>query len=176
MKLSEIKIAEEIPSVATPDHAKGKNQKLFDEFSDQMTDYVKKQIFDIRPAETGEKIKVNFRGETSTTKIARTADYVIRLHDEIEQINMIDEKTMKNSYTPISENEEADAEGFKKYRESGEYEGFQYSGENTYIFTDWNTKQRLKNGDYVLRSLSKNNSSGFVVQAADLEEHFEEVK
>ncbi len=176
MKLSELKLAEEIPSGAVPATVKGKNQKLFDEFSDQMSDYVKKQIFDIRPAEQGEKIKVNFVGEHPTTKVARSSDYVIRLHDEIEQINMIDEKTMKNNYSPIGEHEEPDAEGFKKYRESGEYEGFQYTGEDIYIFTDWNTKQRLKSGDYVLRSLAKENSSGFVVQAADLEEHFEEVK
>ena len=167
MKLTELKLTEEVG---------GKNKKLFDENEDNTSSFVKKQTFDIRKAEAGEKVQVTMKGQQRTTKTAKEGDYLIRLHDVIDQVDLIDEEEFKKDYEPIQPNAQEDAEGFITYRETGEYDAFQYTGEDVYIYTDWNTKQRLKTGDYLVKPAENGSASGFVVPAAEFTKHFEEVK
>lgn len=167
MKLQELKLTEQ---------ADGKNKKLFDEFEDQLSSYTKKQLYDIRKAEKGEKIHVTMKNQKPSIKTANDGDYVIRLHDDIEQVNLIDGEDIQGSYEQIQAGAKEDAEGFLTYREIGEYEAVKYAGEDTYIYTDWNTKQRLKAGDYLVRDADEVHSSGFVVPAAEFDKHFEEIK
>lgn len=167
MKLQELKLAEE---------AGGKNKKLFDENEEVLGLYVKRQLFDIRKAEAGEKVHVTEKGKQRIVKTATEGDYVLRAHDEIEQMNLIDGEDFQGTYKQIQPNDQPNAEGFITYREIGDYEAFSYSGEDCYIYTDWNTKQRLKAGDYLVRDADDKTSSGFVVPAAEFDKHFEEVK
>ena len=167
MKLQELKLSEEVG---------GKNAKLFDANKDITSSYVKKQLFDIRKAEPGEKIQVTMDNEQHATKTAKEGDYVVRLHDQIEKIDLISGEDVNGTYEQIQHEAKPDAEGFTTYREVGEYEAFKYAGEDTYIFTDWNTKQRLKMGDYLVRQEDDEKSSGYVVSATDFDKHFEEVK
>ena len=168
MKLQELKLSE--------DTSGGKNKKLFDEFEGAIASYTKKQLYDIRKAEKGEKVHVTMKNQKQSIKTAAEGDYVIRLHDDIEQIDLIEGEDLQGTYEQIQPGAKEDAEGFLTYREIGEYEAFKYTGEDTYIFTDWNTKQRLKAGDYLVREADDARSSGFVVPAADFDKHFEEIK
>ena len=137
MKLQELKLTEE---------AGGKNKKLFDEFADSISSYTKKQLYDIRKAENKEKVHITMKNQKQSIKIAKEGDYVIRLHDDIEQVDLIDGEDLQGTYEQIQPGAKEDAEGFLTYREIGEYEALKYAGEDTYIYTDWNTKQRLKSG------------------------------
>ena len=154
----------------------GKNDTLFDEHDDEISSYVKKQLYDIRKGEKGEKVKITMAGIPKATKTIHGLEYVVRLHDDVEQVKVIDEYELKRTYEQIQADAKEDAEGFIVYRQIGEYEAFKYAGEEVYIFTDWNTKQRLKTGDYLVRDVNKDKSSGFVVPAADFDKHFEELK
>jgi hypothetical protein len=167
MKLQELKLTEEVG---------GKNKKLFDENSDNLVEYMKKQLFDIRKAEKGEHVHITIKGKPRTTKTANEGDYVLRLHDDIEQVDLIDGEDIQGTYEQIQPGAKEDAEGYITYREIGEYEAFKYAGEQTYIYTDWNTKQKLSAGDYLVRDADDPNASGFVVPAAEFDKHFEEVK
>ena len=167
MKLQELKLTEEVG---------GKNKKLFDENEDNIGQYVKRQLFDIRKAEPGEKVKVTEKGKEPKLRVATEGDYVLRLHDDMEQVNLIDGEDFQGTYKQIQPNDQPNAEGYITYREIGDYEAFAYAGEDTYIYTDWNTKQRIKTGDYLVRDADDKNSSGFVVPAAEFDKHFEEVK
>lgn len=167
MKLTELKLTEEVG---------GKNKKLFDENEEISSTFVKKQTFDIRKSKDNERVHVTMKGQKRATKTAKVGDYFIRLHDDIEQVDLISEDDFKKNYQPLQQGAEEDAEGFITYRETGEYEAFQYTGDEIYIYTDWNTKQRLKTGDYLVRPMSSETASGFVVPAAEFAKHFEEVK
>lgn len=167
MKLQELKLTEEVG---------GKNKKLFDENADVLVQYTKKQLFDIRKAEKGEHVQITIKGKQRVTKTAREGDYVLRLHDDIEQVDLIDGEDLQGTYEQIQADAKEDAEGYITYREIGEYEAFKYAGEQSYIYTDWSTKQRVSAGDYVVRDADDPNSSGFVVPAAEFDKHFEEVK
>lgn len=153
----------------------GKNKKLFDENSENISTYVKRQQFDIRPAKAGEKIHVTMSGAQKGMKTAKDTDYFVRNHDEIKQINLID-KDEFDGFEPVQPGAEPDAEGFITYREVGQYEAFKHEGENVYIFTDWNTKQNLKTGDFLVKPAGNETASGFVVSAIDFDKHFEEVQ
>ena len=166
MKLQELKLTEEVG---------GKNKKLFDENDENTNEYVKRQIVDIRKAEKGERINVNMNGKHGQ-KVAKEGDYVVRQHDSINEVDLIDGEDFEGTYEPIHQHAKEDAEGFISYREIGRYEAFQYAGEETYIYTDWNTKQKLKAGDYLVKDADDDRASGFVVPAADFDKHFEEVK
>lgn len=167
MKLQELKLSEEVG---------GKNKKLFDENEENIQTYVKKQLFDIKKAEPGEKVTVSIQGKPKTTKTATEGDYIIRNHDDIEQVDLIDGEDFQGTYHQIQPSDEPNAEGFITYREIGEYEAFPYAGEDCYIYTDWNTKQRLKSGDYLVKDADDKTASGFVVPAAEFDKHFVEVK
>lgn len=167
MKLQEFKLTES---------AGGKNKKLFDENESVIGSYVKRQLYDLRPAEAGEKVQVSVAGKQKSTVTAKEGDYVLRPHDDLEQSDLIDGEDFQGTYQQIQPNDQPNAEGFITYREIGEYEAFSYSGEDVYIFTDWNTKQKLKAGDYLVRDADDKGASGFVVPAAEFDKHFEEVK
>jgi len=153
-----------------------KNKKVWDEHEDEIEQYSKKQIYDIRNAEAGEMINVNFDGEKPKKVKTRDAEYIVRAHDDPEQIKVISDAEFKHTYTPVRDGQELDAEGFKQYREAGYYDAFEYQGEDVYIFTDWNTKQQLRNGDYLVRDSDNRNDSGFVVPAVEFEANFEQIK
>jgi hypothetical protein len=167
MKLEELKLAEQVG---------GKNKKLFDENESILQSYIKRQLFDLRPAEQGERVTISIDGKPQKTVMAKQGDYVMRPHDNLEQTDLIDGEDFQGTYQQIQPDAQPNAEGFITYREIGEYEAFVYSGEDTYLFTDWNTKQRLKAGDYAVRDSDYKSSSGFVVPAAEFDKHFEEVK
>ncbi len=167
MKLMEIALKEEFG---------GKNKELFSEHEGDIFACVKYQTYDIRKAEPDEKVQVTVRGKPRALLTAKEGDYYVRLHDNLEQVDLIDGKEFQSRFEPLQQNSEPDAEGFITYRESGEWEAFKYNGEEKYIFTDWNTKQRLKAGDYLVRKAENKNDSGFVVPATEFSKHFEEVK
>ena len=154
----------------------GKNKKIFEEHESELKTYVKKQLYDIRKAKAGETIDVSFNDVEPQRVKAKEGQYFLRSHDEIDKVKLIDEEDFQGTYEPIQSNEKEDAEGFKVYREIGYYEAFNYGGEDIYIFTDWNTKQRLKTGDFLVRDADDKNDSGFVVPAVEFERHFEESK
>jgi hypothetical protein len=167
MKLNEFSLIEEIG---------GKNKKLFDENEDITDSYVKKQLYDIRKAKKHEKVEITIGGgKPKSVRTAQFGDYVLRLDDNIEKVDIITSYDLRK-YEQIQPNAEPDAEGYIVYREKGEYDAFQYTGENVYIFTDWNTKQMLKSGDYLVKEANNPKSSGFVVPAADFDENFEKIK
>lgn len=167
MKLMEIALKEEFG---------GKNKELFSEHEGDIFACVKCQTFDIRKAEANEKVSVTMRGKTRAAHTAKEGDYFVRLHDDLGQVDLIDSKEFQARFEPLQQNAEPDAEGFITYRESGEWDAFKYNGEEKYIYTDWNTKQKLKAGDYLVRKAENKNDSGFVVPAAEFSKHFEEVK
>src|SRR5574343_607333 len=101
MKLQELKLTEEVG---------GKNKKLFDENSDNLVDYTKKQLFDIRKAEKGEHVHITIKGKQRTTKTANEGDYVLRLHDDIEQVDLIDGEDIQGTYEQIQPGAKEDAE------------------------------------------------------------------
>ena len=154
----------------------GKNKELFSEHEGDLFACVKCQTYDIRKAEANEKVNVTIRGKQRGPHVAKEGDYFVRVHDNLEQVDLIDSKEFQERFEPLQQNAEPDAEGFITYRESGEWEAFKYNGEEKYIFTDWNTKQKLKAGDYLVRKSENKNDSGFVVPAAEFSKHFEEVK
>lgn len=167
MKLTELKLTEEVG---------GKNKKLFDANEDDTIEYVKRQLFDARKCETIETVHITMKGQKQEQKHSKLGDMIVRLHDNIEQIDLISNEDFGKRFEQIQAQAEPDAEGFLTYREIGKYEAFKYAGEDAYIFTDWNTKQKITTGDYLVRSADNKNASGFVVSAAEFDKHFEEFK
>ncbi len=154
----------------------GKNKKFVEKFKDDFEEYTRKGEYQIRVCKQGEEVEVRDEKGLSNRVKANSNQFLVRDKDDPKHSELINQTTLADKYEPIDEHQEADAEGFKDYREIGIYFALQYSGEEIYIFTDWSTKQKLKEGDFYVKPAASANASGFVVPAAIFAEHFEKIQ
>ena len=151
----------------------GKNKKFIKDHKDDFDEYVKKGEYQIRPCKQNETVEIrNKKGQVEHVQ-AKSSQFLVRDAKNARQAELISDQELAARFQPIDDHAEADAEGFKTYREIGKYFALQYTGEQIYIFTDWSTKQKLSEGDYFVKPAATAVASDYVVPAAVFAEHFQ---
>lgn len=108
--------------------------------------YVRKSLFNIRPANKGEEVKVN--GKTIK---AKAGQYIIRNNDNINKLDIIDEEDFYSMFEPVRPNQNPDSEGFITYVNTEEIEAIKYKGEKKTIKNEWGEDMFITNNDYLIR-------------------------
>lgn len=80
------------------------------------------------------------------------------------------------AYTPIRNNQEEDAEGYKTYRDAGDVEALRYQGDTVNVRLSDDEVVKLKKGDYLIRSTEDDEFVYAVEKAVHFEDDYTEQK
>lgn len=83
---------------------------------------------------------------------------------------------LEAGFTPLRSGDRADAEGYVKYRESGDVEAVKYAGETVKVELDASSKEKLEKGDYLIRSSDDEDFTYHVEKAKDFDQEYVEKK
>lgn len=114
--------------------------------SGESQSYVRKGLFNIRPAVKGEEVKVGGK-----TLKAKDGQYIIRNNDNINKLDIIDEEDFYSMFEPVRPNQQPDSEGFISYVNTEEIEAIHYKGEKKTIKNEWDEDMFITNNDYLCR-------------------------
>ncbi len=146
---------------------------------------LREEAIEIRPAsdiwkESKDEAKMYV---TNTTYLARKVEDSEPLKYEVFQdtnakrklIGKFEFRKFNAEYVPVRANQSEDAEGYKIYRAVGEIEAFKYDGDTIKVDLDGEI-QKLKTGDYLIRSSDGDNFTYSVETAKFFEAEYIEKK
>lgn len=112
--------------------------------------YVKDEVIEVRDAVEDEEIKITWPGSVHKVKHAVQGEYVIRLANNTNAVNLITKKELEKEYELDQVEEKPDAEGFVSYRPKGQILAFEYNEKEPLKLKDNNgTTVNVKFGDYL---------------------------
>lgn len=131
---------------------KDKLKKLFSDADEnkKLNTFVKKQVYQVKIAEKGEQVHINFPGEISkNTTVEDEKSYIVRFSDNVNKITVIDEDELLEKYELMNSNAKPDAEGYQDYIEKGNITAFLYDQNDTLNLSISGHRLKIQINDYI---------------------------
>jgi len=117
------------------------NGKIYEKFTE----------IDARPAIAGEVIVTITGDGKETTNTAKEGDVVVRNLTTARELYILSGSKLAARYKPVAGSN--NAEGWKRYKATGECQGLQYNGSNIVFEASWGENMVLKTGDMICTPL-----------------------
>lgn len=136
-------------------HPNDFKDKIVELFSKAKSDgtlvaYDRAETVQIRSAQDGEQIEVNYPGEVPKTRVAKKGEFVLRNEENPTQLKILSKQELDSEFEPDTAEVEPDAEGFVKYIPKGQLIAFEYNEQVPLKLKDDKGLQFIvQHGDYL---------------------------
>lgn len=138
---------------------------------DELKVYVNQATYQVKQALEDEEVKINWPGQSATTKRATAEEYIVRNPEQLQKMKVIEKDELEKDYEQVNPNEKPDAEGYVIYRSKKEVLAFQYNEKELLQINVGGHQIKISPEDYIGHPIS-NPKKLLIISKADFEKKY----